>query len=210
MTWCDSEPNAASICFTNLEKIGVYGGTFDPVHQAHLILAREAAERFQLAKVILVPAAISPHKEAPEASAEARLHMLRAAIAGESLFEIDECELRRPPPSYTIDTIELMRVKFSRAQLFLLLGDDNLADLPSWRRFDELREMVTFIVLPRAKTEVRHEYLSVKRRIDISATEIRERVKRGEAIRYLVPEAVEEFIRSSCLYQEVSKSNPKL
>ncbi len=194
----------------SLEKIGIYGGTFDPVHHAHLILAREAAERFELARIIFVPAAISPHRTAPVASAEARLQMLRAAITGEPLFEIDECELHRPPPSYTIETIELLREKRRGAQLFLLLGDDNLAGLPRWRRFEELREVVTFVVLPRARTEVSHEYLSVKRRVDVSATEIRERVRTRESIRYFVPAVVREIIDARGLYQEVTKSNPKL
>jgi nicotinate-nucleotide adenylyltransferase len=194
----------------NLNKIGVYGGTFDPVHHAHLILARAAAEGFGLEKVIFVPAATSPFKNAPAASEKSRLQMLRAAIAAEALFEIDECELQRPPPSYTIETVEFLRKKHSGAELFLLLGDDNLAGLPDWKRFKELREMVTFIVLPRAKSEVTHEYLKVDRRIDISATEIRERIAASRSIRYLVPPAVEEIIRLQHLYKEVPQSIPIL
>jgi nicotinate-nucleotide adenylyltransferase len=194
----------------SLQNIGVYGGTFDPVHHAHLILAREAAEQFELATVIFIPAAASPDKAAPVASPEARLGMLRAAVANEPLFGIDECELQRPAPSYTIDTIEALHERLSGAQLFLLLGDDHLAGLPRWRRFEELRKMVTFIILPRAKIEVKHEYLSVGRRIDISATEIRERVRAGESIRYFVPAAVAEIVQARRLYQEVKKSKRKL
>jgi nicotinate-nucleotide adenylyltransferase len=190
-------------------KIGVYGGTFDPVHHAHLILAREAAEQFGFTKVIFIPAATSPFNAPPLASAEARLQMLRAALAGGTVFEIDECELQRPSPSYTVETIEGLREKYSTAQLFLLIGDDNLAGLPRWRRFEELREMVTLVVLPRAKTEVAHEYLSVKRRIDISATEIRERIRSGQSIRYFVPQAVEQMIEAQGLYQEVTISSQK-
>jgi nicotinate-nucleotide adenylyltransferase len=193
-----------------LQKIGIYGGTFDPVHYAHLILARESAEIFQLEKIVLVPAATSPFKNAPVAVAKARLKMLRAAIEGEALFEIDECELRRPPPSYTIETVEYLRRKFPDTELFLLMGDDNLAGLPGWRRFAELQKMVTIIVLPRLKTEVRHEYLSVERRIDISATEIRERVAKKKAISYFVPPGVEKIIREQKLYQEVTQSIPIL
>jgi nicotinate-nucleotide adenylyltransferase len=193
-----------------LQKIGIYGGTFDPVHYAHLILARESAEIFQLEKIVLVPAATSPFKNAPVAGAKARLKMLRAAIEGEALFEIDECELRRPPPSYTIETVEYLRRKFPDTELFLLMGDDNLAGLPGWRRFAELQKMVTIIVLPRLKTEVRHEYLSVERRIDISATEIRERVAKKKAISYFVPPGVEKIIREQKLYQEVTQSIPIL
>src|SRR5712691_5900859 len=89
-----------------LKKIGIYGGTFDPIHHGHLILAREARETLDLEKLIFVPARIAPHKRAPFASAELRLSMLRAAVEGEGGFEVDDCELRRAPPSYTIDTIE--------------------------------------------------------------------------------------------------------
>jgi nicotinate-nucleotide adenylyltransferase len=191
-------------------KIGIYGGTFDPVHHAHLILAREAAECFGLEKVIFVPAATSPFKNPPLATAEARLQMLRAAIANQELFETDECELQRPPPSYTIETVEYLGKKYPGAQLFLLLGDDNLAGLPRWQRFEKLRQMVTFVVLPRVRHEVRHEYLMVNRRVDISATEIRERVAAGRSICYFLPEAVEEIIRAQRLYKEVPKSIPIL
>jgi nicotinate-nucleotide adenylyltransferase len=191
-------------------KLGVYGGTFDPVHHAHLILAREAAERFSLAKVLFIPAATSPNKVAPLATGPERLQMLRAALDGESLFEIDECELQRPPPSYTIDTIGYLRLKYPESDLFLLLGDDNLAGLPGWRCFEKLRELVTLVVLPRAKNEVRHEYLSVDRRVDISATEIRARVCAGQSISYFVPPAVEKIIRERGLYQEVKQSIPIL
>ena len=193
-----------------MNKIGIYGGTFDPVHSAHLILAREAAENFGLAKVILVPASISPYKTAPVASGKLRLQMLQAAVGGESLFEISESELQRPPPSYTIDTIELFRKEYPNSELFLLLGDDNLAGLPGWRRFEDLRGMVNFVVLPRLRTEVRHEYLRVERRIDISATEIRDRIGAHKPISYLVPPIVEKIIREQRLYKEVTKSTPIL
>ncbi len=96
-----------------MERIGIYGGTFDPVHTGHLILARDAVERLDLARMIFVPAARSPHKlgRAPGAPGEVRLEMLRAAIAGESRFEVDPCELGRAGPSFTIDTIQALRAR---------------------------------------------------------------------------------------------------
>ena len=130
---------------------------------------------------------------------------LTRAIEGEAQFEVDDCELQRDPPSYTIDTVEKLREKYSGAHLFLLIGDDNLAGLPSWRGFEDLRHIVTFIVLQRAFTPVTHEYLSVDRRIDISATEIRNRIASGRSIHYLVPRSVEQIIRSHRLYLEVAK-----
>ena len=92
-----------------MRKIGIYGGTFDPIHHGHVILAREARERLGLEKVVFVPAPVSPFKDSPAASAAMRLSMLQAAIKGEMGFAVDDCELQRPPPSYTIDTIEEIR-----------------------------------------------------------------------------------------------------
>lgn len=188
-----------------MQKIGIYGGTFDPVHHAHLILARAALEKFALEKIVFVPARTSPAKSPAIAPVDVRLRMLRRAIEGETQFEIDDCELHRPPPSYTINTIEKLREKYSGAQLFLLIGDDNLAALPTWRRFADLQRMVRFIVLQRAPTPLPHEYLRMERRIDISATEIRKRIANGHSIRYLVPQAVEQIIRAQGLYREVTK-----
>ncbi len=188
-----------------MQKIGIYGGTFDPVHHAHLILARFALEKFALEKIIFVPARVSPHKNASVANPESRLQMLRSAIENEPQFEVDDCELQRDPPSYTIDTVQTLKEKHPGAHWFFLIGDDNLAGLPSWRRFEDLRHMVTFIVLRRAFTPVPHEYLSVDRRIDISATEIRQRFASGRTIRFLVPRAVEQIISARGLYREVAK-----
>ena len=188
-----------------MQKIGIYGGTFDPIHHAHLILARFALEKFALERIIFVPTRVSPYKSDSVASPEARLQMLRSAIEGEPQFEIDDCELQRDPPSYTIDTIQMLKEKHPGAQLFFLIGDDNLAGLPNWRRYEDLRHMVTFIVLQRSSTPVTHEYLSVDRRIDISATEIRQRIAGGRTIHFLVPRAVEQIISAHGLYREVAK-----
>jgi nicotinate-nucleotide adenylyltransferase len=186
-------------------KLAIYGGTFDPIHHGHLILAREAHERFGFEKVIFVPAAASPFKTAPVASAQMRLSMLGAAIEGEPGFELDDCELRRPPPSYTIETIEEIRTRRRDAQIYYLIGEDNLPTLEKWRRFDELRKAVQFIVLDRTGTPPDHSYPVVHRKIDISATEIRKRVASGQSIRYFVPQAVEEIIRREKIYQEQAK-----
>jgi nicotinate-nucleotide adenylyltransferase len=189
-----------------LKKIGIYGGTFDPVHHAHLILAREAIEALSLEKVILVPAAISPlKKSAPVASGEVRLAMLRAAINGEPEFEVDECELRRPPPSYTIDTIREIRRRERDAEIHCLIGEDHVERLPQWSRFPELDKMVRFVVLDRTGKQPTHSYQVIRGRIDISATEIRRRVAQNESIRYLVPESVEKIIHREKLYREQSK-----
>ena len=198
--------NVERLSVGGLKKIAIYGGTFDPVHHAHLILAREAMETLDLDKVILVPAAISPLKKAaPVASGEVRLAMLRAAIKGEPEFEVDECELLRPPPSYTIDTVEQICRRERDAGIYCLIGEDNVEQLPRWHRFAELDKMVRFVVLDRTGKQPLHSYQLIHRRIDISATEIRGRVAQKESIRYLVPKSVEEIIQREKLYREQSQ-----
>lgn len=186
-------------------KIAIYGGTFDPIHHGHLILAREALEQLGLDKVIFVPAAISPFKNPPIASADIRHSMLQAAIKGDVTYTVNDCELRRPPPSYTIDTVEEIRAHIPDAEIYVLIGDDNVTELSKWRRFPELEKMVRFVVLDRTSRSADHSYQIIRRRIDISATEIRKRVASGQSIRYLVPPAVEEIIRQENLYREQSK-----
>ena len=192
------------------KKIGLYGGTFDPIHCAHLILAGEALEKFELDEIVFVPALVSPHKrDQQSAPAEARLEMLRGAIAGEPHFAVDELDLHRAPPSYTIDTVEDFARRQPAAQLFYLIGSDNLPKLETWHRIAELRRRVQFLVLERSASAVRSEFPTVHRPIGISATEIRKRVASGRSIRYLVPPAVEEIIHRRQLYQEPARSLPK-
>jgi nicotinate-nucleotide adenylyltransferase len=185
-----------------MRKIGIYGGTFDPIHHAHLILAREAQEQLGLEQIIFIPAAASPFKTKPAASAEMRLSMLRAAIEGQDGFAINDCELKRPPPSFSIDTALQFREREPRAELYWLVGEDNVVDLHKWHRFEELKKLVQFVVLDRACCETKQPYEIIQRKIDISATEIRNRVASGRSIRYLVPRAVEEIVRRENLYRE--------
>ena len=193
----------ARLSVWGLKKIAIYGGTFDPIHHAHLILAREAIETLDLDKVILVPAAISPLKKtAPVASGEVRLAMLQAATKSEPKFEVDECELLRPPPSYTIDTVEEIRRRESDASIYCLIGEDNVEQLPRWHRFAELERMVHIVVLDRTGKQPPHSYPLIHRSIDISATEIRRRIAQNQSIRYLVPQSVEEIIKRENLYRE--------
>ena len=198
--------SVARLSVGKLKKIAIYGGTFDPVHNAHLILAREAIETLDLDKVILVPAAISPLKKAaPIANGEVRLEMLQAAIKGEPEFEANQCELLRPPPSYTIDTVEEIHRRECDALVYCLIGEDNVEQLPRWHRFVELEKIVRFVVLDRSGKQPPHSYQLIHRRIDISATEIRRRVARNQSIRYLVPDSVDEIIQREKLYREPSQ-----
>jgi nicotinate-nucleotide adenylyltransferase len=184
-----------------VRKIGIYGGTFDPVHHAHLILARQAMEELELERVIFVPAAVSPFKESPVAPAERRVEMLDAAIRDEPAFVVDQLELRRPPPSYTVDSIQEFRSRFDQAKIYLLIGEDNVAGLPRWHRFEDLKKMVEFVVLNRSGQGPLHPYRTIERLVDIAATEIRKRVASGQSIRYLVPSEVETIISQGNHYR---------
>jgi len=186
-----------------LKKIGIFGGTFDPIHHGHLILAREALEMLELEAVIFIPAAASPHKlDKVLATGDLRIEMLKAAIENEPRFELDSMELQRPPPSYTIDTVEALKATKSDAEFYYLVGEDNVDRLPTWHRFVELSKMVQFVVLARSGLKCEHPYPTIRRHLDISATKIRNRVATGRSIRYLVPSAVERIIRDHHLYRE--------
>lgn len=185
-----------------MRKIGIYGGTFDPIHHGHLILGRQACEELGLEQLIFIPAALSPFKKQAQASGEARLSMLRAAIEGQDGFSADDCELKRPPPSYSIDTVLQIRERDPNVELFWLIGADNVNSLNQWHRIDALEKLVQFVVLDRACGGAKQLYPVIQRNIDISATEIRNRVASGRSIRYLVPRAVEEIIRRENLYRE--------
>lgn len=189
-----------------MKKIAIYGGTFDPIHHGHLIVAREALEKLGADEVIFIPARVSPlRKAAPTARDEIRLLMIQAAIEKEPGFAMDDCELRRPPPSYTIDTVEQIRQLKGDATIYCLIGEDNVGKLTKWRRFGDLEKMVRFVVLDRTGQQPSHVYPVIRRKIDISATEIRKRVATGRSIRYFVPPAVEEIIRREKLYLEQRK-----
>ena len=186
-----------------MKKIGIFGGTFDPIHNGHLILARDALEQLHLDSVLFIPAALSPHKLGQKpATADRRVEMLRAAIEGEPRFCLDELELTRAAPSYTFDTIEALKRREPDSEFVCLIGEDNVAQLPTWHRFAELSQMVRFAVLDRTGLRTEHSYPTVRRHIDISATDIRNRVARQQSIRYLVPLGVENLIREHQLYRE--------
>jgi nicotinate-nucleotide adenylyltransferase len=184
-------------------KLGFYGGTFDPIHNGHLILARDAVESLGLDRLFFVPNTISPHKLGSQpAPANLRAEMIRAAIADEPRFDIEESELQREGTSFTIDTILAMRERYGpESRFFYLIGQDNVKELHTWRRIDELRQQVQFVVLSRNDAEGPPAFPTLNRRIDISATEIRNRIANNASIRYFVPEQVYELLIRHHLYQ---------
>jgi nicotinate-nucleotide adenylyltransferase len=196
------------------ERIGVLGGTFNPIHHAHLFSAEVAAAAFHLDRVLLVPAGQNPLKSATEVSAAQRLEMTRLAAAGNSLLEVSTVDVDRPPPSYTVDTMAQLASARPGATLFLIVGADALPDFPDWREPDRLLALCELIVLsrpgvppaiPRAVSDrvgrhVDRIHLQRMPELDISSTDLRRRFASGEPVRYLLPEAVERYVRDHGLY----------
>jgi len=186
-------------------RLGLYGGTFDPIHLGHVILAQDALEQLKLDAVLFIPARQSPFKPGKTgANEKQRLAMLQLALKGRANFWLSRCELDRPAPSYAIETAAEIHDAFPRAELFWLIGADQLPELHHWRRAAELKKLVTFALLPRGNTPRRLPAgvlsLPHPRQVDISATEIRLRVKSQLPIDHLVPAPVAAYMARHRLY----------
>ena len=198
-------------------RLGILGGTFDPVHRGHLALARAAGDEVGLEKVMFVPAG-QPWRKAGRmiASLEDRLAMLQLVLEGEEAFEIGTLEIGPAGPSYTVDTLEALRVDQPDDELFFILGQDALGDLPNWHRPERILELAKLAVARRA--DVSREALEGAGRrlpgllervvwlemplVEVSATEIRERARRGQPLVGMVPAAVADYIQQHRLYGE--------
>jgi nicotinate-nucleotide adenylyltransferase len=204
-------------------KIGLFGGSFDPVHLGHLLVAQAAIEELALDRLYFIPAAQSPFKpENSHAPAPVRLQMLRLALAGKTHCEVDEQEIERGGISYTIDTLRDYARRFPQAQLFYLIGADNVANLPKWREAGELAQLAEFVAIPRPGDSVGSSGFSRSGPpeggtpnifpppfhgrtlkgfpLGVSSSEIRARVKAGLTIDPLVPAPVAGAIREAGLY----------
>ncbi|MCX5708273.1 MAG: nicotinate-nucleotide adenylyltransferase [Candidatus Omnitrophica bacterium] len=186
-------------------KIGILGGTFNPIHIGHLILAEEVREKLQLDKVIFVPAYIPPHKQNSDvAAADDRLCMVKAAIKGNDYFFASDIEIKRKGPSYTVDTVKAFNQKFPGDELYFITGSDLLKYLDEWKDFRELLRLVKFVVATRPGYPLENIPSYVRRvgirAVDVSAFEIRQCIKESKSFRYLVPEAVFEYIYKKKLY----------
>jgi len=188
----------------HVERVGLFGGTFDPIHLGHLILARTAMEELDLDRIIFIPAAISPYKQdqPPAASPEDRLGMIRSAIVEEPRFSVDDRELHREGPSYTIDTVRSLLGDYPGVRFLYLIGADQLKELKGWQEISELKNLIDFAVFDRAGVDCSDtgNYPVVHRRIDISSTEIRERLAMGLAVRNYLPSTVYDHIMTHSLY----------
>ena len=190
-----------------MERIGLFGGSFDPVTLGHLLVAQAAREEVDLARLYFIPTAQSPLKPGFQpAPAAQRLRMLRLALAGQTHYEIDELEIARGGFSYTIDTARHYTKRFPDAKLFYLIGGDLVPQLSKWRAADELARLVEFIVIPRPgepATDLPRPFRSRALQgfpLGVSSSQIRQRVKAGLPIDWLVPTAVAEVISNESLY----------
>lgn len=192
-------------------KIGIMGGTFDPIHMGHLIAAERAREGKGLDEVWFMPSYIPPHKElSGGALPEERLEMVKLAVSGCSYFQVIDIEIRRGGVSYTIDTVKELQLRYPEHMFHYIIGADMVQYLPKWNQIDELISRIGFIGLERPGFELDLSELEVSIRnkvtlvpmpaIEISSTDIRTRQARGSSIRYLVAEQVQLYIEGNGLY----------
>ncbi|MEO8497072.1 MAG: nicotinate-nucleotide adenylyltransferase [Planctomycetota bacterium] len=201
------------------DKLGIFGGSFDPIHYGHLLLAETCREQCRLDRVLLVPAAVPPHKQSREMTAgRDRIEMVRLAIGGHEHLAVSTIEIDRGGVSYTVDTLAALAEQQPGSSLFFLMGADSLKDLPTWREPRRLCELavplvvrraglpepdfslISHLVTPARLDEIRAHQVEMPI-IELSSTEIRQRVASGLSIRYRTPRAVEKFIETQALYR---------
>ncbi|GAC1300839.1 MAG: nicotinate-nucleotide adenylyltransferase [Isosphaeraceae bacterium] len=195
-------------------RLGIFGGTFDPIHLGHLILAESCREACELDRVWFVVAGFPPHKPGARVSASDRVEMARLAIAGHPTFEVSEIEAKRPGPHYSVETLEAIRQERPDDDLFFLIGADSLTDLPSWRSPQRIAELAALIVVNRPgldaiDSSVPPDFGPAARpilrvtipSIGIASRDLRKRLLEGRSIRYQVPRGVEAYIDAQRLYR---------
>ncbi len=201
-----------------LKKIGVFGGTFNPIHIGHLVIAEAAREEYALEKIIFVPAFHPPHKSFDIAPGVARMEMVSRAIADNPYFDISDVEMLRPGPSYTVETMRYFRKVFSRdTEFYFIVGMDTLLELPTWKYVDELICLCHFLAALRPQyqsdiTEVMAYFGDIGKekihylhtpQLEISATDLRHRFRTGRSVRYLMPKNVADWIEENKIYSEM-------
>ena len=195
-------------------RLGIYGGTFDPIHFGHVAVARDVFSVFKLSRVIFVPARQSPMRGPPIASARDRLAMVRLALGGTGEFGVSSIDVDRPAPSFMIDTVQHFLDEHPSAEMFVIIGADALADISSWRKLDELMDLAQIIAVPRSgfsmcvPSQVEAELVNARYRvhlhsmpkIDISASHVRALCARQSSISACVPPAVAKYVAAHQLY----------
>ncbi|MDD5772862.1 MAG: nicotinate-nucleotide adenylyltransferase [bacterium] len=211
------KPNAG-----NIRRIGIFGGTFNPIHNGHLLIAEEARVSLKLDKVIFIPSANPPHKEVSDlVSGRHRLKMAGAAIKNNPFFSVSDIELKRGGRSYSIETIKTLKEIYRKGtKFFFIMGADSILEFMTWKNWEDLLKLCNFAVYPRpgykinldvlksrmkkkllAKSLVKNIIFFQTRVFDVSSTEVREKIKKGESVKYLVPEGVIGYINKSKLYK---------
>jgi nicotinate-nucleotide adenylyltransferase len=195
-------------------RVGILGGTFNPPHLGHLVCAQEAYRELELDRVMLIPARIPPHKPVEhEPGAEHRLELCRLAVGGDERFAVSELELGRDGPSYTVDTLQELTTQAPQTEFVLIVGGDIAAGLPQWREPERVLKLATLAIAKRRGTArssvdaaleavsggARARFFSMPG-IGVSSTMVRRRVRTGQPIRYLVPDAVSDYIAEHRLY----------
>jgi nicotinate-nucleotide adenylyltransferase len=191
-----------------VRRIGLIGGTFDPIHNGHVLLALFAREALDLAEVIFIPAADPPHKDSTHARANERMAMVELAIAGIAGFSASRIELDRPGKSYTVDTLRQLHVVHPQSTFFLIIGADNVAQMSTWHDPQGILDQCTVVAGKRLATAAAVDDVLARQMhfidtplIELSSTQIRQRLRDGRAVRAMVPDAVECFIREKGLYR---------
>ncbi|MSQ94499.1 MAG: nicotinate (nicotinamide) nucleotide adenylyltransferase [Gemmataceae bacterium] len=205
-------------------RVGIFGGTFDPVHLGHLILAEQCREQAKLDQILFIPAALPPHKQQqPLTSFAHRAEMLTLAISGHSAFRVDELEKERAGPSYTVHTLTQLHEQLPGDEFCFILGSDSVHDLPIWYQPQRILELATLLVVARADWPVfsvqelkaklqlnedfplRYQIVEAPL-ITIASRAIRRRIGEGRSVRYMIPRAVEAYIEDKGLYRETIRT----
>jgi nicotinate-nucleotide adenylyltransferase len=190
-------------------RIALFGGTFDPVHNGHLLLAEAARTTHRLDRVIFIPTGVPPHKAAATAASSDRLKMLRLAIAGNPAFQVSDWEIRQRRVVYSYETIEHFKQTSARASLFFIVGTDMLATIHLWKQGQRLLSECTFLGAERPETPWKKLPAAVRRlakpiewpAVPFASHEIRQQVRKRRSVRYQIPDAVERYIRKRRLYR---------
>ncbi len=188
-------------------RVGIFGGTFNPIHIGHLIAAQRAQEKLKLDKVIFVPSYFPPHKNNKNiVEAEHRLKMVRLAVKGNEKFIVSDFEVKQKKKSYSIETVNYLREQYHKStKFFFIIGEDSLATLSSWKCIEELIIKVTFAVVHRPQCENFSSQIKVRdvpmAGLDISSSEIRKRIGQGKSVQYLLPENVLKYLDKTNLYR---------
>lgn len=191
-----------------LKRVGIFGGSFDPPHVGHLIVAQSAADQLGLDKVIFVPAYFPPHKIGnQQSSATDRLAMVRLAARGNARFSVSDLEVKREGISYTVETLKWFKSRFEKADLFFIIGGDSLSQFSTWKDPEEILNLAQLVVYPRPLQNLAEIPVSLPRAqvlqgpmIEISSSDIRLKVSHRESIRYLVPTEVAQYVKAHKLY----------